>query len=487
MELSFSTIVELHQKIIEKKLSVPELLQETLKVIQKRESCLHSYISISDTMIKDAEDIQKKIDQGALTSPLAGIPYGLKDNICTSKMRTTCASRMLEAYHSPYTATAAARLNEAGALLIGKCNMDEFAMGNTSQTSYFEKTCNPWDFQRIPGGSSGGSAAAVAAGEAIFTLGNDTGGSIRQPAAFCGITGFKPTYGTVSRYGLVAFASSFDQIGPMARTAEDCAIILNAIAGPDKKDGILFPKKNTYSIASDFDIKEYTIGYLKDQCLQDVQKPIMQIYKDTLVQYEKMGAEILECALPLMKFFVPVYYILSSAEASSNLARFDGIRYGFQLENIQNAEELITGTRSRGFGLEVKRRILIGTFVLSKEHYAAYYKKALLIKQKIAESFAKIFEQIDLLLLPVSLNLVPKISEIATEPVITYQEDILTTAANLAGLPAISFPCGTDENGMPIGLQFMAAPGKDNLLLNAVHQFQKQTAYHLITPGGKSI
>ncbi len=485
MKSTYRTIADIQEAMKNKKVSVPELAQEYIIKADKWDQSLHAFLSVSDERLMDAVKIQKCLDgRNGFHSPLAGIPYGLKDNISTLNMRTTCASKMLKDYRPPYSATAAERLKRAGALLFGKLNMDEFAMGATTETSYFGITKNPWNLSHVPGGSSGGSAAAVAAEEIFFALGSDTGGSIRQPAAYCGITGLKPTYGTVSRYGLVAFSSSFDQIGPMARSAEDCALVLNAIAGPDKRDMTLFPKNSSFQIDSDFNITDYKLGYIPESDLENVQTAISEVYQDTAKVFEHLHMQISCCSLPLSNLYIPIYYILSSAEASANLARYNGIRYGFQAETEENFEELMTTSRSLGFGNEVKRRILLGTFVLSEVYYHAYYFKAQMLRRKIIRAYEDLFEKVDLLLLPTTFTTAPKLGTTIQNPVDMYRSDLFTVAANLAGLPAISFPCGFDEKGLPIGLQLMAARGMDHLLLNAVHIFQKNTDYHSMIAKG---
>lgn len=487
MNSDYCTIAEIHNYIKNKKISIPELAKETISKLHQKEKSLSAFISVSENFLDDAEKLQKLTETGEDFPVLTGIPFGLKDNICTKNMRTTCASKMLSDYHSPYTATAAKLLSDSGALLLGKLNMDEFALGSTSETSYFGITKNPWNLSHVPGGSSGGCAAAVASGEIPFALGSDTGGSIRQPAAYCGITGFKPTYGTVSRYGLTAFASSFDQIGPMAHTAEDCCIILNSIAGPDLKDMTVFKSKPSFEIEPDFELSELKLGILNDEKISAVQDSIQVAYQNTLNIFKRLRTDIVNIHLPLSHLYVPVYYILSSAEVSSNLARYDGIRYGFRAEGANTADELMNASRSSGFGSEVKRRILLGTFVLSEEYYESYYIKAQMLRKKILHSFEELFQKTDLLLIPSAPGTAPKIGSSLSDPLSMYRSDLYTVAANLAGLPAISFPCGYDRDGLPIGLQLIAAPGHDGLLLNAVHAFQECTDFHAKTPEVKKI
>ncbi len=422
-------------------------------------------------------------DLGA--SPLAGVPMAYKDNICTQGVKTSCASRILGDFAPPYDATVVERLSAAGAVSLGKLNMDEFAMGSTSETSCYGPVRNPWDLSRVPGGSSGGAAAAVAAGEVWYAIGSDTGGSIRQPAAYCGVTGMKPTYGTVSRYGLVAYASSLDQMGPIARSAADCAAVLDLIMGKDSRDGT--------SLDGDFghlldgltgDLRGMRIG-LPAECFADgldgaVRAAVLAV-ADVL---KARGAEVEEFSLPIMEYVVPAYYIIAAAEASSNLSRFDGVKYGWRAGGYEDLAGLYAKTRTQGFGAEVKRRILLGTFVLSSGYYDAYYKKALQAKAVIKAAYDRAFERYDLLLTPVTPTTAPRLGESLTDPLKMYLSDIYTVPLNLAGLPGISVPCGFDAQGLPIGAQLVGPALGEAGVLNAAHGFQLETDYHRQMPKG---
>ncbi|MCI8496853.1 MAG: Asp-tRNA(Asn)/Glu-tRNA(Gln) amidotransferase subunit GatA, partial [Clostridiales bacterium] len=420
---------------------------------------------------------------GGLTSPLAGVPVAVKDNICTRDELTTCGSHMLYNFRPPYHATVVEKLKETGAVLTGKLNMDEFAMGSTSETSYFGPVKNPWDTSRVPGGSSGGSAASVAAGEAFYTLGSDTGGSIRQPCSFCGVTGIKPTYGTVSRYGLVAYASSLDQIGPIARTAEDCAAALDVITGKDPHDGtsVESPEKDFLGNLTS-DIKGMKIGiptdYYGEGLDSDVKERVLSVAKEL----EGLGAEVEEFRMPIVEYAVPAYYIIASAEATSNLSRYDGVKYGYRAESPADLYDLYLKSRSEGFGMEVKRRIMLGNFVLSSGYYDAYYLKALRVKALIKYAFDEAFEKYDAILSPTAPTTALKMGESLNDPLKMYLGDIYTVSVNLAGLPGLVMPCGFDGNGMPVGAQLIGKPFGEQALLNAAHAYQQVTDFHTKRP-----
>ncbi|MEA4953907.1 MAG: Asp-tRNA(Asn)/Glu-tRNA(Gln) amidotransferase subunit GatA [Pseudoflavonifractor sp.] len=418
--------------------------------------------------------------------PLAGVPMALKDNICTRGVMTSCASKMLGGFQPPYDATVAEKLTRAGAVCLGKLNMDEFAMGSTSETSFYGTVKNPWDLTRAPGGSSGGAAAAVAAGEVWYAIGSDTGGSIRQPASYCGVTGMKPTYGTVSRYGLIAYASSLDQMGPIARSAADCAAVLDVIQGKDVKDGTsLEGSYGTLLRSLTGDVKGLRIG-LPAQCFGDGLDPeVRQAVLAAADVLRNRGAMVEEFSLPIMEYVVPAYYIIACAEASSNLSRFDGVKYGWRAEGYEDLTDLYRKTRTEGFGEEVKRRILLGTFVLSTGYYDAYYKKALQVKALIQRAYHEAFQKYDVLLTPVAPTTAPKLGESLSDPLKMYLSDIYTVPLNLAGLPGISIPCGFDSKGLPIGVQLIGPALGDGVILNAAHAFQLETDFHQKTPARK--
>lgn len=416
-------------------------------------------------------------------SPLAGVPMAYKDNICTKGQRTTCASKILGDFRPPYDATAVERLTAAGAVSLGKLNMDEFAMGSTSETSFYGPVKNPWDSARVSGGSSGGAAAAVAAGEVWYAIGSDTGGSIRQPAAYCGVTGMKPTYGTVSRYGLIAYASSLDQLGPIARSAADCAAVLDLIRGKDPRDGTsLDVPAGGLLDALTGDLRGVKIGLPADCLGEGLQPEVRRSVLEAADVLRARGAVVEECTLPLLKYAVPAYYIVACAEASSNLSRFDGVKYGWRAPDYGDLTELYNKTRTQGFGSEVKRRILLGTFVLSTGYYDAYYKKALQVKALIKADFDRAFGQYDLLLTPVAPTTAPRLGESLSDPLQMYLSDIYTVSVNLAGLPAISVPCGLDDGGLPIGAQLIGPALGDGAVLNAAHALQLETDWHRRLP-----
>ncbi len=464
----------LAEKLKSREISACELTKAQLARIEEVEPAVESLITITaEEAMRKAEEVDKKRAQGEELSPLAGIPMAIKDNISTEGVRTTCASKMLENYVPPYSATAYQRLLDADAVMVGKANMDEFAMGSSTENSYFKKTKNPQNTACVPGGSSGGSAAAVAAGEAVFALGSDTGGSIRQPASFCGVVGMKPTYGLVSRYGLVAFASSLDQIGPLTRDVRDCAMVLSAICGKDEMDSTSLSVPMPDFLGSlTGECRGMRIGLPKEYLSDAVSPSVREAVLAAARAYAAMGAEVIECSLPMLEYALEAYYLISSAEASSNLARYDGVRYGFRAEGCKDLEELFLRTRSEGFGKEVKRRIMLGTFVLSSGYYDAYYKKAQKTRTLICEDFARVFEDCDCILTPTSPCTAWKFGEKSADPMQMYLADICTVSVNIAGLPALSMPYGNDENGLPIGIQLIGGRLGDGKILRAAYALE---------------
>lgn len=485
MDITKMTALELGKAIKNKEISVKEAVLSVFDTIEKKDKDINAYVSLcKEEALKKAEEIQAKIDDGTLTSPIAGVPVSIKDNICTKGIKTTCSSKILGDFKPPYNATVIERLENAGAIVIGKLNMDEFAMGSTSETSFYGPTKNPWDLNKVPGGSSGGAAASVAANEAIFSLGSDTGGSIRQPASYCGVTGFKPTYGTVSRYGLIAYASSLDQIGPIAKDVKDCAAVMDIISGKDKFDGTSL--ENDFGSLLDSlngDVKGMKIG-LPKECLENegldtsVKESVLNVAK----KLEQLGATVEEISLPFIDYVIPAYYIIASAEASSNLSRFDGVKYGYRAENFDGINDLYASTRSEGFGSEVKKRILLGTFVLSSGYYDAYYQKALKVKSIIKKHFDDVFEKYDLIICPTAPTTAPEIGKSLSDPLKMYLSDIFTVSVNIAGLPALSVPCGFDKDNMPIGAQIIGQRLSEKKVLNAGYAFQENTDYHKNQP-----
>ena len=482
-----STIHEYAELLKQRKLSSVELTKQYLARIEKADAQIGSYITVCpDDALAAAGKADERIAKGEATL-LTGIPVGIKDNICTEGIKTTCASKMLYNFVPPYDATVTKRLKNEGAVILGKLNMDEFAMGSSTESSYFKKTKNPYDLTRVPGGSSGGSAASVSADLAPYALGSDTGGSIRQPAAFCGNVGLKPTYGLVSRFGLIAFASSLDQIGSFTKDVTDCAIVLNAIAGYDKMDSTsVDADKTDYTKALGLPLKGMKIGVPKQYLESGIQTEIKEAVENAIKVYEMLGAECEECSLPLSKFALPAYYLISSAEASSNLARFDGIKYGYRAEGYHGLADLYERTRSEGFGEEVKRRIMLGTYALSSGYYDAYYKKAQQVRGLIKRDFAACFEKYDVLLTPTTPTTAYKFGE-KSDPVAMYMGDICTVAVNIAGLPAISIPAGLDKKGMPIGIQLIANSLDERKLLTAAFAYERETGYEKLRPTVKEV
>ena len=478
------TVSQLSSLLKKKEINAVELTRTVLDRIVEAEPVLDCYINIiEEQAVERAEKVQKMMDAGELYSPLAGIPMAVKDNICTEGIPTTCASKMLQDFVPPYNAAVMQKLYNNGAILLGKLNMDEFAMGSSTENSYFKKTKNPWNHDRVPGGSSGGCAAAVAAGEAIYSLGTDTGGSLRQPSALCGVTGFKPTYGSVSRFGLIGYASSFDQIGPVAKDVTDSALVLNAIAGHDSQDstsaGIKYPDY-TESLVNN--VKNMKIGipseYMRNNTSEDVRKAV----SEAIELFEKLGAKCEEFSLPIMEYVLPTYCIITFAEASSNLGRYDGVKYGHRAKDYKDLGELYKRTRDEGFGSEVKRRIILGTYVLSAGQYDKYYKKALQARRVICHELNRAFDKYDLIMGPTSPSTAFRFGTKVEDPAEMYKNDVLTMPANIAGLPAISVPCGFDGDSMPIGLQFIGKQFGESTLLRAAYTFEQNTDFHKNKP-----
>lgn len=487
MELNKMTALEIGRKIKSKELGVVEVTKDTISNIERIDKTYHAFVDIcGERALKQAEEVQKKIDGGILTSPLAGVPMAVKDNMCTEGILTTCSSKILKGFKPTYSSTAVKRLEDAGAILLGKLNMDEFAMGSTTETSFYGPTVNPWGENRAPGGSSGGSAAAVAADEVYYTLGSDTGGSIRQPCAFCGITGIKPTYGTVSRYGLIAYASSLDQIGPMGKNVEDIAEVLSVISGHDPKDSTSVDME-PIKISLENNVKGMKIGIPKDYFGEGLNPEVKKSVLEAVNKLEELGAYIEEFEMPSLKYAIPAYYIIACAEASSNLSRFDGIKYGYSAPDFDDLTDLYYKSRSQGFGTEVKRRILIGAFVLSSGYYDAYYKKALKVKAVIKKSFDDAFEKYDAILSPTAPTTALKIGENLSDPLKMYLGDIYTVSVNLAGLPSMVVPCGFDSEGLPVGLQITGKPFSENTIMNVGYTFQQNTDYHTKKPVLKEV
>ncbi len=465
MEIQKLTAVSLGKKIKEKEISVREALDAVFAQIDQTEDRYHAYVTLDkEGAYKQADAVQEKIDKGELTGALAGVPVAIKDNMCTKGLLTTCSSKILENYIPTYTASAVQNLTDAGCVIIGKTNMDEFAMGSTTETSYYGVTRNPHNPDHVPGGSSGGSAAAVALNECFFALGSDTGGSIRQPSAFCGITGMKPTYGTVSRYGLIAYGSSLDQIGPMTKNVTDCAAVLETIASYDKKDSTSM-KREEYDFTSALvrNVKGLRIGLPKDYFGEGLDSEVKAAIFKAAETFKRMGAIVEEFDLGLVQYAIPAYYIIASAEASSNLERFDGVKYGYRTKEYGDLHSMYKKTRSEGFGSEVKRRIMLGSFVLSSGYYDAYYLKALKTKALIKQEFDKAFEKYDIILAPAAPTTAPLLGSSLQDPIKMYLSDIYTISANLAGIPGLSIPCGKDNKGLPIGMQLLGGcfPGKN--------------------------
>lgn len=475
MSIMDLTAVQLGEKIKEKEISVREAAQAALDAIEEKEDKINSFVTVDrEGALKRAEEVQKGIDSGELTSPLAGVPVAVKDNMCIQGMRTTCSSKILENFVPTFTSEAVRNLEQAGGIILGKTNMDEFAMGSTTETSAYGVTKNPWNTEHVPGGSSGGSCAAVAAGECSYALGSDTGGSIRQPSSFCGVTGMKPTYGTVSRYGLIAYGSSLDQIGPVARDVTDCAAILEMISSHDKKDSTSVERTELdFTSALVDDVKGMKIGIPRDYFGDGLDEQVKTSVLSAAKKLEEKGAILEEFELSLVEYAIPAYYVIACAEASSNLERFDGVKYGYRTKEYEELHQMYKKTRSEGFGAEVKRRIMLGSFVLSSGYYDAYYLKALRTKALIKQAFDKAFEKYDLILGPAAPTTAPLLGESLSDPIKMYLGDIYTISVNLAGLPGISVPCGLDDKGLPIGLQLIGDCFQEKKLIRAAYAYEK--------------
>lgn len=483
MEITSQSIGELHELLAAKKISAVELTQTMLNRIEHIDSEVKSFLQITEEVaLSQATQVDEKIARGEAIGVLEGIPMALKDNLCTDGIRTTCSSKMLENFVPPYSATVVEKLQSEGAIMLGKLNMDEFAMGSSTENSRFFATHNPWDLDRVPGGSSGGSAAAVAAEEAIFALGSDTGGSIRQPASFCGVVGLKPTYGAVSRFGLIAYASSLDQIGPITQTVEDNARVLQEIVGHDRKDStsVSFEVPN-YAEGLNQGVKGLRIGVPKEYFAKGLDAGVKKVLDEALETYQGLGAIVEECSLPHTEYAMPAYYLIATAEASSNLARYDGVRYGYHAEGAEDILNLFKKTRSEGFGSEVKARIMLGTYALSAGYYDAYYLKAQKVRTLIQNDFNKAFDQFDVLLSPTAPTTAFKIGEKSGDPLTMYLSDVCTVPINLAGIPALSLPAGFVE-GMPVGMQLMGRPFSEGTLYRVAHAFEQNTDFHTRKP-----
>lgn len=476
MELLKLTAVELGKKIKDGEVKVTEAVEAVFDQIEKVEDEINSYVTVYDKeeVLKNAEEIQEKIDSGELTGPLAGVPVAIKDNMCNEGHLTACSTKILEDFYPTFTSTAVENLKKAGAVIVGSANMDQFAMGSTTETSYFGVTKNPVDTTRVPGGSSGGSCAAVAADECFYSLGSDTGGSIRQPAAFCGVVGLKPTYGVVSRYGLIAYASSLDQIGPISKDVTDCATILEAIAGHDKLDSTSIEVEDyKYTEGLVDDVKGMKIGIPKDYFGEGLNPEVKEAVLKAIDVLKEKGAEIEEFDFGLVKYAVPTYHVIADAEASSNLSRFDGVKYGYRTPEYDDLHNMYKKTRSEGFGEEVKRRIMLGSFVLSSGYFDAYYLKALRVKALIKKAFDEAFEKYDVIIGPVTPNTAPKLGESLSDPLKMYLGDIYTVSVNIAGLPGISVPCGNDSEGLPIGLQIIGDCFEEKKVIRAAFSYEQ--------------
>ena len=479
MDITELTVHELQEKIKSKELTITEITKAYVDRIKEKEPEVQAFITeLTEEGMKQAEEIQAKMDKGEEVGKLAGIPIGIKDIICTKGVKTTCASKMLENFVAPYDATVMNKINAEEMIDLGKLNMDEFAMGGSTEYSYFKKTRNPWDLSRVPGGSSGGSAAAVAANMVPWALGTDTGGSIRQPASFCGVVGLKPTYGLVSRYGVVAFASSLDQVGVFTKDVQDCAELLNVIAGYDEMDTTsvdVGPKDYTKSLQKD--IKGLKIGVPKEFYGEGINPEVKASLEKAIDEYKKMGAEVEEFSLDIANYALATYYIIACAEASSNLGRYDGIRYTYRSPEAKTLKEIYKKSRSEAFGAEVKRRIILGTYVLSSGYYDAYYKKAQQVRTLVMNEFNKAFDKYDIIVTPVSPTTAFKLGERSTNPMEMYLADICTVSVNIAGLPGMSVPCGVDSQGLPIGMQIIGNKFSEETIIKAAYSYEQATNF----------
>ena len=479
MNITELTVHELQQKLKSKEFTIAEILESYCNRINEKEPEVEAFVTTYLEEAKaEAQKIQEKIDNGEDLGEYAGIPIGIKDNLCMKGTKTTCSSKMLENFVSPYDATVIEKLKDENIISLGKLNMDEFAMGSSTESSYFKKTKNPWNLNKVPGGSSGGSAAAVAANMVPWALGSDTGGSIRQPASLCGVVGLKPTYGLVSRFGLVAFASSLDQIGPITKDVRDSAMLLSLIAGHDEKDTTSEEiEKKDYTKALKNDVKGLKIGVPKEFFGEGINEEVKKELTKAIETYKELGAEVEEFSLDVAKYALATYYIIACAEASSNLGRFDGIRYGYRTPEYSNLKEIYKKSRSEGFGPEVKRRIILGTYVLSSGYYDAYYKKAQQVRTLVSNEFGKAFEKYDVILTPTSPVTAFNIGEKSNNPLEMYLADICTVSINIAGVPAISIPCGVDSEGMPVGMQLIGNKFEEEKILNAAYTFEQKVKF----------
>ena len=479
MEIYELTVHELLEKLEKKELTSQEIVESYLKRIDEKEDDVQAFVTkAGEKALEKAKEIDKKRENGEKISKFAGIPIGIKDNMCTKGEKTTCSSKMLENFVSPYDATVVNKINDEEIISLGKLNMDEFAMGGSTEYSYFHPTYNPWNLNKVPGGSSGGSAAAVAANLVPWALGSDTGGSIRQPASLCGVVGLKPTYGLISRYGLVAFASSLDQIGPITKDVRDSAMLLNIIAGHDEKDTTSVDReKKDYTKSLIKDVKGLKIGLPKEFIGEGINEEVKQAVLETAKKYEELGATVEECSLDIGKEALAVYYIIACAEASSNLGRFDGIRYGYRSEKFDNLREIYINSRTEGFGPEVKRRIILGTYVLSSGYYDAYYKKAQKVRTVIRNEYQKLFEKYDLILTPTSPTVAFGIGEKSNNPLEMYLADICTVPLNIAGLPGMSIPVSVDKQGLPIGIQLVAKHFDEETIFRAGYTLEQKLKF----------
>ena len=479
MNITELTVHELQQKLKSKELTIAEILESYCNRINEKEPEVEAFVTTYLEEAKaEAQKVQEKLDNGEDLGEYAGIPIGIKDNLCMKGTKTTCSSKMLENFVSPYDATVIEKLKDENIISLGKLNMDEFAMGSSTESSYFKKTKNPWNLNKVPGGSSGGSAAAVAANMVPWALGSDTGGSIRQPASLCGVVGLKPTYGLVSRYGLVAFASSLDQIGPITKDVRDSAMLLSLIAGHDEKDTTSEPiEKKDYTKALKNDVKGLKIGVPKEFFGEGINEEVKKELTKAIETYKELGAEVEEFSLDVAKYALATYYIIACAEASSNLGRFDGIRYGYRTPEYSNLKEIYKKSRSEGFGPEVKRRIILGTYVLSSGYYDAYYKKAQQVRTLVSNEFSKAFKKYDVILTPTSPVTAFNIGEKSNNPLEMYLADICTVSINIAGVPAISIPCGVDSEGMPVGMQLIGNKFEEEKILNTAYTFEQKVKF----------
>ncbi|MEB3274091.1 MAG: Asp-tRNA(Asn)/Glu-tRNA(Gln) amidotransferase subunit GatA [Prochlorothrix sp.] len=474
------SIRTLHQQLVTKERSAVEIAQAALDRVQSLEPHLHSFLTVTaETALAQAQQVDAKIAAGEEISPLAGIPIGIKDNLCTQGIPTTCGSQILANFTPPFESTVTTKLAAAGAVMVGKTNLDEFAMGSSTENSGFHRTHNPWNLETVPGGSSGGSAAAVAADQCVVSLGSDTGGSIRQPASFCGVVGLKPTYGLVSRFGLVAYASSLDQIGPFGRTVEDAALLLGSIAGYDPQDSTsLKVEIPDYTQFLQPDLTGVKVGVITETFGEGLDDTVATAVRTAIAQLQSLGAEVQEISCPRFRYGLPTYYIIAPSEASANLARYDGVKYGFRQPNSENILEMYTQTRAQGFGAEVKRRIMLGTYALSAGYYDAYYLKAQKVRTLIKQDFEAAFESVDVLVCPTAPTTAFKAGDKTEDPISMYLSDLMTIPVNLAGLPGMSLPCGFDSQGLPIGLQIIGNVLREDQIFRVAYAYEQSTEWH---------